>query len=401
MEVKSYRLAIQYLQAERYEESAIILESIVKDYPLCTEASWVLGLLYVLSGSPYQALKQWENLKTDNLLSYKQMVEEKLPLYDELYQKYNQALHFVQAGELHLAKNILHGLLPFQTELPLPVDFYHGYLLSLIVIGETESVLQELNQFPLYVKNSSVIRNLEKMLEDHPISEPVGKRKMSFKKSWSKRQFIGSSLVASLLIGGVGFRVFSQQKEINEAKPVIQQNGSVQNIETIEKEIAVSKDQQSGGQDKKQVLNYPKSLVDRIKSSTISGLSSYRNGLAAFRKKDYKMAAAQMEKSQSLQPNEYFSDDALFFLIESKQRLNEQENILFLYDSFLSQTSKHYVFSPYRDELLLGKAKILMEAGRSNEALPLLGKILTDFKQEWTSVEAVLLMNQIKAQEKN
>ncbi|MFP5112453.1 tetratricopeptide repeat protein [Bacillaceae bacterium C204] len=401
MEVQSYRLAIQYLQAERYEESAIILESIVKDYPLCTEASWVLGLLYVLSGSPYQALKQWENLKTDNLLSYKQMVEEKLPLYDELYQKYNQALHFVQAGELHLAKNILHSLLPFQTELPLPVDFYHGYLLSLIVIGETESVPQELNQFPLYVKNSSVNRNLVKMLEDHPISEPVGKRKMSFKKSWSKRQFIGSSLVASLLIGGVGFRVFSQQKEINEAKPVIQQNGSVQNTETIEKEIAVSKDQQSGGQDKKQVLNNAKSLADRIKSSTISGLSSYRNGLAAFRKKDYKMAAAQMEKSQSLQPNEYFSDDALFFLIESKQRLNEQENILFLYDYFLSQTSKHYVFSPYRDELLLGKAKILMEAGRSNEALPLLGKILTDFKQEWTSVEAVLLMNQIKAQEKN
>lgn len=403
MEVQSYRLAIQYLQAERYEESAIILESIVKDDPLCTEVCWVLGLLHVLSGLPHKALKQWENLKNANLLSYKKMVEEKLPLYNELYQKYNQAIHLAQAGELHLAKNIFHGLLPFQTELPLPVDFYHGYLLTLIVIGETESVPQELNQFPLYVKNSSVIRNLEHMLEEHPIRDPVGTRKMSFKKSWTKRLFISSSLVASLLIGGVGFRVFSQQKEINEAKPVIQQNGSVQNTEAIEKEIAVSKDQQSGKQDKRQVLNNPKSLGDvgRIESSTIAGLSSYRKGLAAFRKKDYKTAAAQMEKSQSLQPNEYFSDDALFFLIESKQRLNEQENILFLYDYFLSLTSKHYAFSPYRDELLLGKAKILMEAGNSNEALPLLGKILTDFNQEWTSVEAVLLMNQIKAQEKN
>lgn len=401
MEVQSYRLAIQYLQAERYEESASILESIVKDYPLCTEASWVLGLLHVLSGFPYQALKQWENLKAANLLNYKQMVEEKIPRYDELYQKYNQGLHLAHAGELHLAKNIFHDLLPFQTELPLPVDFYQGYLLTLIVTGESESVPQELNHFPLYVKNSSVIRNLEQMLDDYQLTEPVGTRKISFKKSWSKRLFIGSSLVASLLIGGVGFRVFSQQKEINKAKPVIQQHG-VQNTEIFEKEIAVSKDQQGGGQDKQQVLNNPKSLGDvgRIKSSTKAGLSSYREGLAAFRKKDYNTAAAQMEKSQSLQPNEYFSDDALFFLIESKQRLNEQENILFLYDYFLSQTSKHYAFSPYRDELLLGKAKILMESGRSEEALPLLGGILTDFKQEWTSVEALLLTNQIKARDK-
>ncbi|MEH7305541.1 tetratricopeptide repeat protein [Neobacillus drentensis] len=402
MEVLSYNLAIQSLQVERYDEAVIILESIVNEYPLWSEASWALGVVYVLAGFPYQALKKWENAPDANLLIYKQMVEEKIPLYDELYLKYNQALHFAQSGGVHRAKNIFHDLLSFQTQIPLPVDFYHAYLLTLIVSGEEESVSQALNQFPLYVKNSSVIRELEQMLDKHQLTEPVVTGKISFNKGWPKRLFIGSSLVASLLIGGVGVLVFSQQKEIKETKPGIEQHGSIHKTDTFEKEIAVVSKEQSGGQQKQPKRNDTKSLgdFDRIDSSPIAGLSNYRKGLAAFRNKDYKTAEVQMEKSLSLMPNEYFSDDALFFLIEAKQRLNEQENIFFFYDRFLSETSQHYVFSPYKDDLLLGKAKKLMEAGNTKAAMPLLKKISTDYKQEWTSVEAVLLMNQIKAGDK-
>ncbi|WP_026568437.1 tetratricopeptide repeat protein [Bacillus sp. UNC41MFS5] len=394
MEIQSYNLAIQYLQAERYEEAALILEKMIKDYPLCPEVNWALGLLHVLSGFPYLALTQWKNVQTAKHLSSKQMIEEKIPLYDELYSNYNQALHMIEAAEYHLAKNIFHNLLTFQAELPLPVDFYHGYLLTLIVTGEDKSVPQEINYLPLYVKNSSVIRELKLLLENHQPQEPNGVEEISFKNNWSKRIIIGSGLVASLLMGGVGFRVFSQQ---NEAKPVIQQQGSTPKTEIFKKETVRSKGQSEGQVKQPDTID----TNSRLESSTKAGFSTYREGLTAFRKKDYRAAAAQMEKSLSLEPKEYFSDDAMFFLIESKQRLNEKENIHFLYDHFFSQTSHHYVYSPYFDELLLGKAKILIEDGNTKDALPLLEKILTDYRQEWTSVEAMLLMNQIKAEDKS
>jgi len=396
MEIKSYNLAIQYLQAERYEEAALILETMIKEYPLYTDVSWALGLLHVLSGFPYLALKQWKNVQTSNNLRSKQMLEEKIPLYDELYLNYNQALHLVEAGEFHLAKNIFHNLLTFQAEIPLPIDFYHGYLLALIVTGEEKSVPQEINNMPLYVKNSSVIRELKLLLEDFQSPEPNGVEKISFKKVWSKRLIIGSSLVATLLMGGVGFRVFSQQQDISESKPVFQQHGSLQRTEIYKKKAVGSKGQNKG----KDRQYEPQVINSRLESSTKAALSTYRNGLTSFRNKDYRAAAAQMEKSLSLEPNEYFSDDAMFFLIESKQRLNEKENIHFLYDYFFSQTSHHYVSSPYIDELLLGKAKLLNEEGNTKDALPLLEKILTEYRQEWTSVEATLMMNQIKEKER-
>lgn len=397
MEIQSYNLAIQYLQAERYEDAALILETMIKEYPLCTDVSWALGLLHVFSGFPQQALKQWKNLQAANHLSTRQMLEEKIPIYDELYQNYNQALHLIEAGEFHLAKNIFHNLLTFQAEIPLPVDFYNGYLLTLIVTGEDKGVLQEINQMPLYVKNSSVIRELKLLLEDYQSLEPNGVEKILFKKGWSKRLIIGSSLVTSLLMGGVGLRVFSQQKEISESKPVFRQHESPPKAE-IFKKVTVGSKGQSEGQ-----VKQPDSIDanSRLESSTKAGLSTYREGLTAFRNRDYRAAAAQMEKSLSLEPNEYFSDDAMFFLIESKQRLNEKEDIHFLYDRFFSQTSHHYVYSPYIDELLLGKAKLLNEEGNTKDSLPLLEKILTDYRQEWTSVEAMLLMNQIKAQDKS
>ncbi|WHY67870.1 tetratricopeptide repeat protein [Neobacillus sp. SuZ13] len=397
MEIQSYNLAIQYLKAEQYEEAALILEKMIKEYPLCTDVSWALGLLHVLSGFPQQALKQWKNLQTANYLTTRQMLEEKVPLYDELYLNYNQAVQLIGAGEFHLAKNIFHDLLTFQVELPLPVDFYHGYLLTQIVTGEKKDVAQEINHMPLYVKNSSVIRELEHWLENHQLPEPDSTDQKSFKKGWSKRLILGSSLVASLLMGGVGLRVFSQQKEISEAKPVFLYHESPPKTEIFKKVTVGSKGHSEGQVKQQDSIN----ANSRLESSTKASLSTYREGLTAFRNRDYRAAAAQMEKSLSLEPNEYFSDDAMFFLIESKQRLNEKGNIHFLYDHFFSQTSPHYVYSPYFDELLLGKAKILIDDGNTKDALPFLEKILTDYRQEWTAVEATLMMNQIKAEDKS
>ena len=388
--VQSYNLAIQYLHEEEFEKASPLIEAIIKDYPSYAEARWVLGLLHVLSGFPYKALQQWENIKFTHLQSYRQMVEEKLPLYDELYDKYNQALLLDQAGEFNLAKNIFRYLLTYQKELPLPVDFYHGYLLALIVTGEEESVSQEINHFPLYVKNSSVISELEQMITEYQFFEPTVERKTVSNKGWRKLLFIGSSLAASLLIGGVGLRGFSQQKEVIEVKPLIQQHAINKKIDNDEFEKTVS---QEKGENKLLELKAPNNLenVGTLVSSTKAGLSTYKKGLAAFRNQDYRSAAAQMEKSLALQSNEYFSDDALFYLIESKQRLNEKENIRLLYDRFFSQTSKHYVFSPYTDDLLLGEAKILIEKGKTKEALPLVEKILTEYNQEWTSEQAEVL----------
>jgi tetratricopeptide (TPR) repeat protein len=220
--LRSYNQAITYLQAERYEEAALILEPIVKENPAFTEASWALGIHHVLAGFPHKALQLWKSKQTsenENLLSYKRTVEEKLPQYDDLYEKYNQALELVQAENFDQAKEIFRELLSVQTEIPLPVDFYHGYILAQIVTGYVEHLPQEINNFPLYVRNSSVIRELQKTLEEKMIVEELTNiQKITIvqeaaRKGWSKTLIICSGMAASLLIGAFGMWAINPTKE--------------------------------------------------------------------------------------------------------------------------------------------------------------------------------------------
>ncbi|WP_066072610.1 hypothetical protein [Neobacillus soli] len=401
-----YNLAIKYIHAERFEDAALFLEPLVKEYPSFTEAKWALGLLQVLLGFPYKALQLWKNIDDANLLSYKQMVEEKLPQYDELYENYNQALKLIQAEEIHQAKTIFHELLSFQKEVPLPVDFYYGNLLAQLLTGEVERASQEINSSPLYVINSSVIRDLEKTINLHQSNQPAFLEKAVVQdlpnKVWSKGFFIGSGMTASLLIGALGMWIFGGAKEVYRAEPVIQQNAGDSGIDTekskdLKKEFSVPQEVKTNVKAKQRELDdmIHNDDIDKSNLSVKTGLNIYRNGLTAFRNKDYRKAAVLMEKSLTLQSSEYFSDDAFFFLIKSKERLNEKENLLPLYDRFLSQPSKHFVHSPYMDDLLLDKAKLWIEIGNAKDALPLLEEILTKYKQEWTAVEAAKIFKQI------
>jgi TolA-binding protein len=417
--LRTYNLAINYLQEERYEEAALFLEPIVKEYPSLTEAKWALGLLHVLSGFPHKALQLWgqiQHFEGRNLLTCQQTVEEKLPQYDELYGKYNQALEWVQVEDFHQAKGIFQELLSYQEEVPLPIDFYHGYLLAQIVTGEEESASRVINSFPLYVKNSFVIREIEKTIghlaPKQTSFEEIAVAVKAPDKGRSKGLFIATGMAASLLVGAIGTWALSETKDVNNQKPVIQQNvGDVtkgrEKTENLEKELSALKEEKSNLQNnleaKNQELSKEQELsdlisyanLDREELSAKAGWNTYKNGLAAFKNKDYNKTADLMEKSLTLEPNEYFSDDALYFLIKSKQRLNMKEDLPALYDRFFSQTSSHYALSPYKAELMLGNAQLLIEQGNSKDALPLLEKIQSENKHDWTAEEAALIINRL------
>ncbi|MGJ7922868.1 tetratricopeptide repeat protein [Neobacillus sp. LXY-4] len=165
-----YNLAIVYIQNEMYEEGTAYLEEIGEDYPNFSEVMWALGLTYVLMGFPHQALQKWERIHDFNDFDIDHeigKVNAKLPLYQKIYNQYNVAIALIHEDEFHKAGEVFEELLAYQREVPLPVDFYYGYILAKVVSGEEKNAFDQFIYFPASVRKSSKIQELGELLHQY------------------------------------------------------------------------------------------------------------------------------------------------------------------------------------------------------------------------------------------
>jgi hypothetical protein len=160
-----YNQAIRHMQNEMYEEAARCLRLIGKDSQLNSEAMWVAGLIDVLTGFPARALIKWDKINLgEDRKKLVDSIKQKLPLYQELYDTYNTSLQLISNNQLKLAEDLLEHILAFRWEVPLPIDFYHAYLLLKIVNGKDRSAFEALIDFPAYVRKSCLIQDLSEKL---------------------------------------------------------------------------------------------------------------------------------------------------------------------------------------------------------------------------------------------
>ncbi|WP_318502777.1 hypothetical protein [Bacillus sp. T3] len=180
--IQLYNRAIAYMQDEMYEEASNLLEPILKEEPSFVDAVWALGLIDVLTGFPHQAIEKWKvirEVKDIDILQAVEKVEQKLPLYDRLYDKNNEAIEQLQRQNFQVAANIFDELLVYQKEVPLPISFYFGAVLTKIVIGAEKFAFDEIISFPAYVRKNEQFQEVEELL--HYYLEKFRNSKVMFK----------------------------------------------------------------------------------------------------------------------------------------------------------------------------------------------------------------------------
>lgn len=414
----SYNEGIRLLQMEQFEEAAFHLEKVARNFPHFKPALWALGLIDILLGFPHRALGKWSECEGLNVETYAmdmEMVRGKLPYYEKLYSQYNQAINYIKKQQFQEAAVIFEMLFSLRTELPLPLECYKGVILTKIMDGNVEELDQVISSFPIYVQNSMVIRELkeeiQKVLDGQKIEAastietvplPSGNR------SLRRNMLYGLGLIASMLIGVTGMWLINDGKSTEQL--TVSQEKSDSNNQATEKVTLLDAEITRLNKEKR---NLEKELETKIEESTNksqllmeaninqntlvaqAGFNTYQKGLDEYNIGHYENASNQLERSHELQSNEYFSDDSLFFLIKSKQKLNERESALTLCDQFLKQDSQHYLASPLRDDVLLEKARLLIDSGDSTGAREVLELVVSEYQQNWTGREAKIMINNI------
>jgi tetratricopeptide (TPR) repeat protein len=399
----SYNQAIKYLHHERYEEAVQLLEKLKLKLPNQTQVIWALGLGKIMMGYPHQALKLWKHLTVSELPNLKtsiDKVEQQLLIYEQLYETYNSAIHLIQNQQFQDANKIFSELLSAKKEVPLPIEFYEGYLLSSILIGEQDNLSEEIKLFPQYVQKHSKIENIIGKLNTNqtiaPISSPAPTNR------WRKAGY-GLGLVASLMIGAFSMNYFlgNEKDTLNQAvnnqvssdqsnefkQKVLELEGKINLLKSQEQELKLDLEKKNTALQTSAEVTELLSVanVDLTTLANKAGYDAYQKGKQAYENQKYQDAISFLNQSLKVQPNEYYSDDALYYLIVSKQYISETNDLTDLFDQFLLQKSSHYTASPYYDDILLAKGEKLLKAGDKDGALQIFELIQNEYPNEWTS----------------
>ncbi|MBY0029943.1 hypothetical protein H7K20_22940 [Priestia aryabhattai] len=402
-----YNQAIDCLKREYYEEALNLLNRINVNKQNSAQVKWALGLANVMIGYPHQAIRYWEGIcdtEIANIKFAKRQTTTSLATYESLYKTYNDAITLMKNNDFSQASNSFQKILSFKHKIPLPLEFYRGYLLLILVKGESSFIANEIASFPNYIQRHHLIQEIKNRVNTQK-GDILKKKSSIFKK---KKNILAFGLLMSIVIAvfittyvdkGKSQALYTQSTALNK-EYMAEISGYKQQIDNLErKDTRLQKKLNQSSKMVQQQENLQSLLsaegVDVNQLAQQVGASTYRQGYLFYQKNNYKKAASYFGKSQSIGMDEYYSDDALFYLIQSKKHLNDHADVTNLYDEFLAQNNRYFKTSPYRDDILLEKVESLIEKGNAGEAKQLLNVIQQDYPGQWTALKSKELMKKV------
>lgn len=399
---QSYTLAIRFLQEERLEEAKRLLEEILQHHPNQADVRWAAGLADVSLGYPHQAIVKWQGLsQAEHHLG---LIEEKLPKYEQLFAQYNKALALLQQ-EKEEAAELFASLMEQHDDMPLPPEFYHGYVLALIVKGDTEKAEAVCEQLPLYVQHTEATRNIQQTLQSH-LQYRLDHKQSS--KKWVKPTAYIAGLAVAVIIGAFAmdfYQVTNRAELVTAPEPIIEQVDTshfVQELDEYQVKIDQLEDEklqivaeladahiQLESLEKKEQIFTDDEIAEEISWLT------YQKGLAAYQSNDNEQAIEYLQQSFDLQHESYFADDTTYYLIQSLKKEKKEDAMAYV-DAFLEHDSPHFVASPFYDDVLLIKAEMLLESADVEQARLTLETIIEQHASEWTAERAASLLHGLK-----
>lgn len=388
-----YQKALEDISHNRLYAAKKKLETILENIPYHPETNWALGLVEASIGLPHSALNRWSYI--DEVPASKiQLLESKLLIYEQLYNQYNESLRFIKNEKYEDALKIFEKILEHETQIPLPIEFYRGYYLLLLLKRKANLLLTQFSEAPGYIQASSEINAI--------------KRKALRVKRTRKRRAGSLMAGAAVLVMSLGvLSHYDLQKET--ASPVIQ--GSVKKdtksspdlakISTLEVEKS-SLEAQLDENEKK--LNNLESILALSQTnpeelSQRAAYLQYQEGRRLVSDQSYEEAIKVLQTSYELEKDSYFSDDNLYLLIKANQEFKDKEQSKKLIDLFFLERSNHFMQSPYYDDLLLAKAKNDMAEVNVTQAIEAFNFIIEKYPQSWTAIEAKRMKERVEEKE--
>ncbi|THE12325.1 tetratricopeptide repeat protein [Bacillus timonensis] len=422
-----YNKAIQLLKEGRLEEAKGMLESILASAPFHSETNWTAGLVEIMMGNPVAGLSYWERVSAEQfpqIHERKEQILSTLGAYEEVRTVYNQALSFVKEGKVKEAKGVLSPLLQRDSPFPLPQDVYRLYFIILFESGKMDQAFDFFSSSPIWIQKSPSIKRFITAVKDGLLTEKTVKEREKSselalqrrKKRKQKRLILSASALAVVVAGGI--YISSQDWKSVPTNYEVSSSGEKQantNSTEFEKKIAELESQLTNVESEKESLKkelelelakvseyettealYKKANVDLTSLRSEEARQEFNSGYSFYKKGDYERAKEKFELSHQLDSTQYFSDDSLYYYIQTEQKLGSLSGDSELFQQFFTNTSEHYLESPYQDDLLVVQANAYYREGKMDQALDILSKVQEQFPNEWTASYAKKLSTAIK-----
>lgn len=387
-----YNEAIRLIQTEQYTRAEELLNQLLKQHPTHSLVNWALGLLEAVTGKPYIALKRWEHVSIEDVPFIEAEVQKlraSLPVYESIFANYHLALTRAKERDFSTVVQMYEKMIEEGKNLPLPVEIYHGYFLSLLITNRDADFWQAYKEAPVFVKRYPDIESLY-------LNSMVPQ-----KLNVTKRSRFGWLIGANVAIVALIFMsIFYFQKE---TEPVVQyveivDEEKLSSLETeIEQLTLENKSMQSNvsaesqkNEEFLQLVEASDLNLELIEEQAAQNL--YRQGYQNYQRQVYSEAIDFFIQSLKYRQTTYFSDDAHFFLIQSLLRTNNIDQARQEMDLFLSNTHPVYKQSPYLDDIMLLRIDQYVQEGKERKANELLGVMKEQFSGEWTVHEVERLL---------
>ncbi|ADU31951.1 hypothetical protein [Evansella cellulosilytica] len=409
--LSKYNDAISLIHNEQYGKAEVLLYSILEADPHHSFTNWTLGLLEAATGKPYAALKRWQHVSPSDVPYIEEEIEkltQSLPTYETLFAKNNEALKKAANKDFIEAKRLFVDILLEGEALPLPMEIYKSYFLTLLINEETAVFHDEYDKAPSYVKDAAEITDIYWKIKN---DEDVGDKLVKY-QSKNKWMLVSASTVAA---ASIAFTVllfttdlFERESTPASASPTVEVVETIiedtEKIETLEQQLTqLSEDIEMSAHLHDAEVQRNEQLLSLIDAAGLSEAemkinaaeSLFRIGYSAYQAGNDVEAIESLGESVQYSQQHYVSDDAHFFLIQALLREEETTRAEQEMDSFLTAADEYYINSPYIDDVLLLRAQRYILNDEMEEAFPLLTMIQEQYAEEWTAHEAErLLKNQ-------
>ncbi|WP_042460003.1 tetratricopeptide repeat protein [Neobacillus dielmonensis] len=412
-----YNQALALIRNNQMDRAQSLLETILSIAPLHSQTLWTIGLLEVMVGKPLSGLRRWERLNPDEfpqLAAKKELVQSLLGNYEEIQLLYNKALSFAKERKYIEANEVVSAIWNQYPGIPLPEEIYKLCLLIKSLTEDQQQIVEWLDTAPDYIKNSQSILSIMQKWNEKQEEQAKG---LEEEESPKKRK---SLIIPTVAAGAVGVAaaslfilysgVFNNQagnKPAAAVSPKTETASSKQELSQLESKVYSLESEKKHFQSEMDKLNeqleqtsgrdelYQKAGINLEAIETTKAKEAFQTGYRYLKNDNLNKAADQLELSLSLDANQYFSDDAAYFLALTQYDLNSLNLEDPIYQSFQNNQGEHYRQSPYKDDFLLLKARNEWRAGDKDAALKTIETIKNEYPKEWTFGAATSLEHTI------
>lgn len=328
-----------------------------------------------------------------------------LEQYKDIYSMYHHATRLIKEDNLDSAELILQEIFKDHDNLQVPIEIYKTYILLLLTNKKEKQARLFLSNAPEEIKYAGEILQIQQKY-NLVIVDKVQKHK----KYISKKMIYGLLGILIMCIVGIGMinsdilkRPDQDSKNVSVLKKQIQdlevKNKTMENqVNEANKKLTEASEAKKNESENEKQPELEPPTTNSLKPETVvkESVESYEKGFKHFQNKNYQQSVEQFKLSYTLDATNYSSDDALYYLILSEQRMNKKANVRPYISEFVNQKNELFKNSPYYDDVILMQAKLLITDGKNKEAEKLLNEIVDNYKKEWTANTATRLLKSIK-----